>query len=49
MPTRRGHGTHEGFAALLLEEVARSLEQELRALDLLKYCRPALEQQEEDC
>jgi DNA-directed RNA polymerase specialized sigma24 family protein len=42
---------HEGFAAMLLEEVARSLgpdpdvtlEQELRELDLLKYCRSALE------
>src|SRR5262249_46366256 len=39
------------FAELLLEEVARSLEspsaeeieQELRELDLLEYCRPALE------
>jgi hypothetical protein len=40
----------ESFAGLLLEEVARSLgpepgvalEQELRELDLLKYCQPAL-------
>lgn len=44
----RGHGQ---FAALLIEEVARSLdrpsradiEEELKALDLLRYCRSALE------
>ncbi len=42
---------HEKFAALLLEEVAASLEgashaeleQELKALDLLRYCRTALD------
>jgi RNA polymerase sigma factor (sigma-70 family) len=42
---------HEKFAALLLDEVAASLEgaslaeleQELKALDLLRYCRTALQ------
>jgi DNA-directed RNA polymerase specialized sigma24 family protein len=42
----------EKFAHLLIEEVAQTfetpsdvaLQEELRALDLLKYCRPALEQ-----
>ena len=46
----------EKFAALLLEEVARSLEtsdppaleEELRALDLLRYCRSALERRRTD-
>jgi hypothetical protein len=42
---------HAKFAELLVDRVAESLtdptpaelEDELRALDLLKYCRPALE------
>jgi RNA polymerase sigma-70 factor (ECF subfamily) len=46
---------HESFAELLLEDVAHSLgpdpgvalEQELRELDLLKYCRQALERRRE--
>lgn len=46
---------HDGFAGLLLEEVARSLgtesgvdlEQELRELDLLKFCQSALERRRE--
>jgi RNA polymerase sigma-70 factor (ECF subfamily) len=46
---------HEGFAELLLEEVTLSLgpdpgvalEQELRELDLWKYCRQALERRRE--
>lgn len=45
---------HEKFAELLIEEVARSLEgatteqleRELRDIDLLKYCRSALERRQ---